>query len=406
MATQAETPAHPSEFGDLPRHVPDHVPPGLVFDFEHYADPAYAVDPFAAFDRVAQAAPPIFWSPLLGGFWVVTRFDDVMEVYRDNRHFSSAHIGVPAAVMPYKLRPLQSDPPEHKSFRRMLEPAFTRQRMQIWNPRIRAIARDLFDGFRDKGQCDFIADFAQYLPNRVFMALLGLPEERFETFMRWERALLHGTTPQERAEGMHAIENFVGEHFLSRRSQPRRDDLTDVVAHGELDGRLLHDEELKSVGFMLYIAGLDTVQAMLGWAFRHLALHQDDQRAMRADDGARARGMEEILRLHGIVASGRTLFEDYDFRGVTMRKGDRVLCSAAFGNREKRQDSDIAVKLNPHMTFGAGPHVCLGMHLARNELDIVFQEAFAALPQFRLAGPASMHAGGVFGITELPLCWG
>ncbi|WP_242129605.1 cytochrome P450 [Sphingobium sp. Sx8-8] len=410
MRKDAETLSHPSQFGTMERHVPDHVPADLVFDFEHYSDPTYALDPFGAFDRVARDAPPIFWSPLLGGFWVVTRFQDVFEVYRDNRLFSSAQIGVPAAVMPYKLRPLQSDPPEHKSFRRLLEPAFTRQQMQKWNPRIREISRELFATFRARGECEFIAEFARFLPNRVFMALLGLPEENFETFMRWERALLHGESAQDRMWGMHAIEDFVADHFLSRRGAARTDDLTDFVVHGELDGRLLDEEELKSVGFMLYIAGLDTVQAMLGWAFRHLAIRQDDQRAMRGSDEARARGMEEILRMHGIVASARTVFDDCEFCGVAMKKGDRILCSAAFGNRDPGRnlrggDSDISVKLNPHMTFGAGPHLCLGMHLARNELDIVFQEAFSALPQFRLAKPARMHAGGVFGVTELQLRW-
>jgi len=402
--------AHPSQFEDLPRVVPEHVPHGLVYEFEHYANPAYAQDPFRVFDEVAREAPPIFWSPLLGGFWVVTRFADVTEVYRNNTMFSSAQIGVPAAVMPYKLRPLQSDPPEHRPFRQLLEPALTREKMEAWNPRIREISRELFAGFAAAGRCEFISEFAQYLPNKVFMALLGLPEEGFDTFIAWERALLHGATPAERMAGMTAIEEFVADHFLARRLQPSRDDLTEVVARGELNGRRLSDDELKSVGFLLYIAGLDTVQAMLGWAFRHLATHQGNQRAMRADDGARLRGIEEILRLHGIVASGRTVIDDCEFHGVAMRRGDRVLCSAAFGNRDPNRiarggESDISVKLNPHLTFGAGPHLCLGMHLARNELDIVIQEAFAALPQFRLAGPPKMHAGGVFGITELHLRW-
>ena len=410
VTDDVDKPSHPAQFSELTWHVPAHVPEELVFEFEHYNDPAYAEDPFRVFDRVSNAAPPIFWSPLLGGFWVVTRFEDVFEVYRNNRLFSSAHIGVPASVMPYKLRPLQSDPPDHAPLRRMLAPAFTRPRMQEWNPRIRAISRELLRAFRDRGECEFISEFARYLPNRVFMALLGLPEERFETFMRWERALLHGTTPEERTEGMHAIEEFVAEHFLSRRNAPRRDDLTDVLVHGRIDGRQLDEDELKSVGFLLYIAGLDTVQAMTGWAFRHLAIHQQDQRAMRSSDEARLRGMEEILRLHGIVSSGRTLFTDCEFRGITMKKGDRVLVSAAFGNRDKRRlhrggRSDISIERNVHMTFGMGPHTCIGKHLARNELDIAFQEAFAALPQFRLAAPAKVHAGGVFGVSELRLTW-
>lgn len=411
MAEQLiDRPAHPSEFDTIPDHVPDHVPEHLVYSFEHYASPACAEDPFAELDRVAADAPPIFFSPKLGGFWVITRFPDVFEVYRNNRLFSSSRIGVPAAVMPYKLIPLQSDPPEHGRYRRLLEPAFTRQAMEKWKPRIRDISRNLIDAFRDRGECEFINDFASILPNRVFMALLGLPEERFDTFMEWERALLHGKTPEERYHGMVSIETFVAGHFLSRRAEPRRSDLTDHVVHAELDGRLLDAEELKRMGFLLYIAGLDTVQAMTGWAFRHLAIHQDDQSRMREDAGMRARGMEEILRLHGIVSSGRTVINDVEFRGVQMRKGDRILCTAGFGNRDPHRTprggtSDITPKLNPHMTFGAGPHLCLGMHLARQELDIAMDEMFRSLPQFRLGRTPKVHAGGVFGVTELHLRW-
>lgn len=410
MTNETAAPTHPSEFSAIPRNVPDHVPENLVYDFEHYADPAYADDPFAAFDTVARNAPPIFWSPLLGGFWVVTGFDDVTEVYRNNKLFSSAKIGVPEAVMPYKLMPLQNDPPDHLPLRLMLQPALSREKMEAWNPRIREISRDLFASFAARGECEFMSEFATYLPNRIFMALMGLPEDRFDELMSWERDLLHGETPEARYAGMRGIEDFVADHFLSRRSAPRKDDLTDVVVHGEMSGRKLNDDELKSVGFTLYIAGLDTVQSMLGWAFRHVAIHQDDQRAMRQDDTARLRGLEEILRLHGIVASGRTVFNDCEFRGVAMKQGDRILCTAAFGNRDpgrvpRGANSDITQRLNPHITFGAGPHQCLGMHLARNELDIVLQEAFAALGQFRLAAPPKAHAGGVFTITELQLRW-
>jgi cytochrome P450 len=386
------------------------VPPELVREFEHYDLPGVGTDPFPVFDEIAAETPPIFYSSKLGGFWVVTRYADVFEVYRDNKRFSSRSIGVPAAVMPYALKPLQSDPPDHAKFRRILDPAFTRQKMETWNPKIREISRDLVLGFKDKGECEFISEFAQYLPNRIFMAMAGLPEDRFDEFMEWEKALLHGETPEARYFGMQSIENFVAEHFIGRRGQPRRDDLTDVVAHAEIDGQPLSDEDIKSVGFLLYIAGLDTVQAMTGFAFRHLAIHQDDQLGMRASDEARARGLEEILRLHGIVASGRTVIADMNFKGVEMKAGDRVLCFAGFGNRDPAKfprggTSDITPKLNPHLTFGAGPHLCLGMHLARNELNIAMDEMFRNVPQFRLQRPAVTHAGGVCGVDELYLEW-
>jgi cytochrome P450 len=312
--------------------------------------------------------------------------------------------------MPYALKPLQSDPPDHAKFRRILDPAFTKQKMEAWNPKIHEIARDLISAFKDKGHCEFISEFAQYLPNRIFMAMAGLPDDRFDEFMEWEKALLHGADPAARLWGMQSIENFVADHFLGRRGQPRRDDLTDVIAHAEIDGQRLSDEDIKSVGFLIYIAGLDTVQAMTGFAFLHLATHPGDQMAMRESDQARARGLEEILRLHGIVASGRTAVEDMEFKGVQMKAGDRILTFAGFGNRDPIKFSrgatpDVAAKLNPHLTFGAGPHLCLGMHLARNELNISMDEMFKALPPFSLQQPAVTRAGGVCGVDELHLTW-
>lgn len=408
-AGQGDLRVHHSQYDALDA-VPGHVPRALVYDFEHYDAAVYSRDPYREFDRIAAEAPPIFFSPRLGGFWVVTSYSDVSTVYRDNVRFSSRSIGVPAAVMPYKLRPLQSDPPEHASFRALLEPAFSRQAMAAWAPRIREIARDLVAGFETRGHCEFISEFARYLPNRVFMAMAGLPDERFDELMEWEKALLHGETPEQKLHGMRAIEDFVADHFIARRAQPRRDDLTDAVVHGLVNGKPLGDEELKSVGFLLYIAGLDTVQSMFGWAFHHIATNPADQAEMRTGAEARARGIEEICRLHGLVASGRTVVEDCTFNGVEMKAGDRILCFAGFGNRDPDKfarggQSDISVKLNPHLTFGAGPHQCLGMHLARLELDIAIEEVFCGLPEFRLARPARVHAGGVCGIDELLLTW-
>src|SRR5690606_10115592 len=106
-------------------HIPEHVPKDLVFPFEHHDFLASTGDPFTELDKVASAAPPIFFSPKLGGFWVVTRFSEVFEVYRNNKLFSSRHIGVPPSIVPYELIPLQADPPVHGPYRRLLEPAFT-----------------------------------------------------------------------------------------------------------------------------------------------------------------------------------------------------------------------------------------------------------------------------------------
>jgi cytochrome P450 len=193
MSQSTAASASDTRYGHVPSHVPSHVPAHLVHDFEHYEDPLFRSDPFAVVERTRSQTPDVFFSPRLGGFWVVASYELVREVYRNNELFSSRYIGVPAAEFPYVLMPLQLDPPAHMRYRNILNPMFAPRMVDQWEDGIRDICRSLINGFHHQRGCEFVDAFASKLPNRVFVSLMGLSEDELPTFLAWEHDLLHGT---------------------------------------------------------------------------------------------------------------------------------------------------------------------------------------------------------------------
>lgn len=401
------TPDREDDMAHTMAAVPAHVPPEMVFSYNPYTDPMFEQDPFAAMANVKRAAPEIFFSPELEGFWCVTTYEDIREVMRNAEIFSSAIAGIPNKKRPVTLKPLQLDPPEHNIYRKLLAPLFTPQAMAAWEPRIRELARDLIAAFAKRGGCEFIEEFAAKLPNLVFAMLMGLPSDQLDTLLTWEKAMVRGSTQAEMDEAGRNVLNYITEHFAQRKSMPRQDDITSYLIDQGLS-----DADLQSVGFLLYIAGLDTVQSMLGFIFLQLGRDMDFQSMLRASSEHHQTAIEEMLRLNSIVNPNRTLAADYEFRGVKMLKGDRIMCSGAFANVdpatfEGGAAPDPAREFNPHLTFGAGPHRCLGSHLARREIAIAIEEMNAALPTFKVDKDKPFSAGGgsVFYIGELHLKW-
>lgn len=396
--------------------VPSHVPPHLVRDFRLEALPGVEVDSVQAAADAVRGGPDIFYG--LGarrnqGTWVVTRHDLIREVFQDAELFSSHENANFSALVgeTWALLPLEADPPHHASWRMLLNPIFAPARMKTLEAEIEVLANQLVDDVLAKGEADFAADFAAIFPIQIFLRLFGLPLEETDNFVAWENDLLHSLTIEGRQRGARAIIGYLREKIAERRANPA-DDVISYVATTQIDGRPLTDDEALGVAILLYAAGLDTVAAMLGFMFKHLAEHPADQQMLRDEPDLIPNAIEELMRAYPIVVSGRKVTRDVEFHGVQMKKGDVVTLATMLAGRDEREFEnpdhiDLRREKVSHITFAAGPHRCVGSHLARRELRIALEAWLTRVPPFRIkpGATAETHGIGVFGVNRLPLVW-
>lgn len=359
--------------------------------------------------------------------WAVTRYEDIHQVFQDYQTFSSESVteyymaegpeggalSSLRSMMP-RLIPEELDPPEHGKFRQLLTPLLSPGRVKELEPTITGQCAGLIDGFIDHGSCDFAVDFARQFPGRIFMRLFGLPVEEADTFLGWADALMH-TLPENDPDGqvrMNAamsVFTYLNGLLEERRREPR-DDIVSYLLGVEVDGRPLTDVELMQMAFLLYMGGLDTVAGTLGYIFHHLAQHPELRAVLIAEPGRIPDAVEEYLRWSSIVTPGRIVTRDVDFAGCPMRQGDIVLLPTAAAGWDPREFPDAEQfvmdrKENRHLAFGAGPHRCVGSHLARAELRIAIEEWHRRIPDYHIADPAAVtqHVAGVAGLDALPL---
>jgi len=390
-----------------PAPVPAHVPPSLVRHFDFLNDDGIFKDPFARL-RELHDGPDIFWSSALGGFWVVTRYDTAREILQKPADFSSVPIGLGTGRFPRKLIPVESDPPLHPQYRALAAKIFSPQAIAAKTNNIAQIASSLIDPIVAKGHCEFNEAVAMPMPAMIFTALLGLPVEDWPKFMSWNSQLLHSRDEASAREGGERIANYLMGVIEDRRRQPR-DDLVSALVQGKVEGRPLTAEETLDFCFLTFVAGLDTTTGVMGYAFAYLAQHPEQQRELVEDPGRIPGAVEELLRLHSTANPDRRVTRDLEVGGVQMKAGDRIWFPLSLINRDERafaapDKADFGRMPNPHFTFGAGPHRCLGSHLARRELNLLLEAWTKRIPSFRLApGTALQHHNLVFGIDRIPL---
>jgi cytochrome P450 len=393
--------------------TPTHVDPSLVRDFDFHTSPSFLVDPFAGFDRTR--GDRVFYSSAHGGYWVLTRAEDIREAFQHPELFSSREFAIPSGVYPRTLRPLALDPPDHGRYRQPLASLFSPPSVARREPELRAICASLVDAFADDGACDLHVALARPFPTSIFVAMMGLPAAEARILEAWNHDLLHAyDQPERRKAAAELILDKLGALVERRMAEGAAvaDDLLAVLLRAEVDGRTLTFDELLDYAFMLFIAGLDTVTAALGFSFHCLATRPDLRRQLVAESARVPAAVEELLRAHAIVNTGRIVTEDLTFAGVDMKAGDRVLLATALASRdpaefERADDIVLERAANRHLAFGAGPHRCLGSHLARLEMRIAIEELHARIPEYHLADDAEVviHGGGSFGVDRLPIEW-
>jgi cytochrome P450 len=403
---------------------PAHVPDGLVHPFDLHNDAGMSRDPHARILELMETTPPVFWSPCEGGQWVLRSHGAVYKAWRDTELFSSqpasdeqiaimlAGRGAGSLDVPLPV-PILLDPPTHGIYRAPLQKVFSPTAAMQMQAKVRALAVELIEAVRPAGACEWMHDVAEPLPVKVFLELLGLPAENYPEYRRLVTEHMRESVPDPR-EGMkrlRRIADVMKPTIVERMAEPR-DDLISLLLDTEIEGRKTSIGDLENYGVLLFIAGLDTVVNGLGFGARHLASDPELQARLRAEPRLIPEAAEEMLRRYSFVSVPRTLRRDTVFEGVEMKAGDRVLLlvpaadldAAAFPDPDS---FDLARENNVHIAFGLGPHRCLGSHLARVELQTVYEELLARLPEFRLdpERPPSFHGGNVIGVDSLHLKW-
>ncbi|WP_174290959.1 cytochrome P450 [Sphingomonas bacterium] len=394
--------------------VPAHVPPEMVKPFDFAAAPGMEKCPFATVHRLHDEQR-IFWNPAdlrFGGTWVPTRAEDIRFVLNRPDLFSNKGEAGFSALMgeQWDLIPLELDPPQHGKFRSLLNPLLSPPAVAKLTPRIEERCAALIDRVRGDGTCEFMAAFGRAFPIGVFMELMGLPEDLYDTFIGWEFELLHSYDFARMGAAAVAIRDFLRDLAEQRRAQPTGD-LTSIVVHAEVDGRKLSDDEVKGILYLLFVGGLDTVASSLGFFFRHLATDLDQQRMLRAHPDRIDKAIEELLRRFSVVTTWRQCKMDVELAGAQMKAGDWVTCNDSLGSLDPTEFADpMEVDLDRrnvrHLAFSFGPHFCMGSHLARRELSVALHAWLTGMPEWRLKPdtPVVVH-GGLFGVEHLELEW-
>lgn len=366
-------------------------------EFDHHR-PVSEQDPDLAYSAL-RASRPIAWTGAHGGFWVVTRHQDVFNILRDYRNFSSRDgMAIPAHKGGDYTIPVALDPPEHAPYRRAMNPFMTKEAVQErLLPRLQHWTNHYIDRVIERGSCDLAYDLAVPIPGAVTLEWVGWEDcdEWDRISEAWHDLLAYPLDHPKTARSHDNLRWFtvrIGEEIEKRRVSPR-DDIISHVASLEVGGKPLSDQQAVSMITIWVAGGVDTTTTFILAGLLHLLRNPEHKERLISDETAWDGAMDEILRRYPPTrTTTRTVVDDIEFGGFRMKAGDRVLVSLSGANL----DPDIfaapdAVDLdrarNPHVAFGAGAHRCVGMHLARQEFRTIVGEILRRMPDLALTEP-------------------
>lgn len=379
------------------RSVPAHVPPNLVRDYDPVDGPEIKDFPPAALDGLREDYRA-FYTTYGQGAWVLTRHADIRAAYEDAELFAQGGT-ITESLFAQVLIPLTLNGAEHRSWRRLLQPLFTPGRVRTLGESIRKTARERLREVGPRGSCDVATEFAISLPAAMFCNMLGLPRERFTAFNQLAFDLVYTPDVIRAREGHEAAQSFraarnaeIGELVAGliplRRTEPG-DDLVSFLLAGRYEDRPLTDEEIVNIATLMFFAGTDSTGAMITYSLLFLARNPEYRRRLLAEPEILAKAADELVRFHGFHHITRDVMRDVEFAGVAMKRGDRVWLPTGGGNHDHRayeraEEVDLDRKAPGMLTFGAGPHRCIGAPLATLEVKIALEEFLAVIPHFAL----------------------
>ena len=396
--------------------IPAHVPPERVLRFDFRNDEAIRRDPWGYIASLNDR-PDIFFSPDLGGYWVVTRAELIDDVFSRHDLFTATSLAIPKLENATPLIPNNFDPPEHTGYRKILaNKLFSPRALSTLEPDTRTFCLQLFEAF-EPGRCEFVHDFAYKLPIDIFLSMMGADLALRDRCLEWIRLIFRGRSAEETAAGFIGANEFVQEWLTEQLANPEHNkgSMFQALVAARLEGRPLSFAEMHSITMMLFSGGLDTVTSQMTHIMRFLAESPEHRQHLLDHPDVLPYALEEMLRRFGISFIGRAAAKDFEYHGVAFKKGDPVCAATPIAGLDARAFPDpLRVDFGrgkgrrvKHLGFGSGPHLCIGAYLARTQLTIMIEELLPRMPNLRVAPGAVIEnaAGATMMLKSLPLEW-
>ena len=399
-------------------------------------DPNFWLQPAGECDSgIAQlhAEAPLDWfeeplpdNPYLQagpGYWCVTRHEDIATISRNPDIYSSAQgitiTDTPPEFLEFFSSMIAMDDPRHARLRRIVSKGFTPRMLAALEDSVQSVAAGIVDDIAERGKCDFVTDVAAALPLKIVCDLMGVPDSAYEMVFKNTNIILGVGDPEFAPEGVDfvtALLNAGAElaELMNEVAEAKKGgdggDLTSVLVNAELEGDQLDQADLASFFVLLVVAGNETTRNAISWGLKYLTDHPD-QRAIWASDfeGLAPSAIDEIVRLASPVSyMRRTVTQDTMLAGQELSEGDKVAMFYLAANRDPAVFDDpylfdVQRSPNPQCGFGGpGPHFCLGAHLARREITVMFRELFERLPDIAAVGePDPLQSSFIHGVKHL-----
>ena len=377
-----------------------------------FVDAAFLANPYPAYQALREAGPLHWSTEFFGGAWLLTRHTDVEQVLRDPR-FSAQRTGgwvtdreetkgeLAGFQQLFARAMLFLDAPDHTRIRKVLNAGFKPAQIQALEPFIAQTVAELLDAVGDAPRFDFMQAVARQLPTRVIAKMMGIEEAANADFAVWsdDLAVFIGAplATHQQARRAQASLLAMGRYFeklIAQRRQNPGDDLVSRLLQAEADGALLNHAELLAQCAMLLFAGHETTRNLLGNGLRALLAHPDQWQRLQQNPSMVPSAVRELLRFDSPVQyTGRRVATDLQLHGQTLRRGDLVVPLIGSANRDpdrhpEPDQLDVAGRDGASISFGTGPHVCIGALLTRIEAEITFRQVLQRWPHLRLTdGP-------------------
>ena len=384
------------------------------------ADAGIADSPQSMYREMREAAAVL---PIDDNMVVVCRRAEIEELFRHPEVYGS-NMSAVDLQNERPMIPLQIDPPDHKKYRKILDPLFAPRQMALLEKSIAELANSLIDGFGDRTEIDFAKEFSIPFPSQVFLTLLGLPLDDLPTFLKMKDGIIRPdhvigapfgskdvvAYQKEIAQSVYAYFNKELDALEAMPLADRPDNLLSRFLVTEVDGVRLTRNDILDICFLFLIAGLDTVTASLDCFFAYLAQHPEQRERLVSDADVIPNAVEELLRwetpVMGVV---RVAYDDAELGGCPIKKGQQVsvlLGSANTDDAEFGNGDEVTFdrEINRHLAFGGGIHRCLGSHLARQELRVALREWHNRIPSYSVKpGVQLSYTTGIRSIDTFPM---